>query len=157
MGFHAKLDSWVWFWHTSWMNSQDNHSKPPQAIVFWVIWFAILQGLIILQFFIGGGISKGSDQGAPPVWVLALAGGMALGALGIRFRVIPRITAVAQKLPMMIVGLALSEGIGLLGMFAVGEEFPATQRVFFGLAICCIICFAPRYATAPTDLGRMSA
>jgi hypothetical protein len=52
------------------------------------------------------------------------------------------------------VGLALSEGIGFLGMFAVGKAFPATQLVLFVMAICCIISFAPVYAKVRADDGR---
>jgi hypothetical protein len=128
------------------MSPHRNPPKEKKAIVFWIIWFAILQGVFILQFFIGGGLPKGSDQGSPPLWVLAAAGTLALLALAIRFRVIPKIAEVQQRLPAMIAGLAVSEGISLLGVFALGKEFPATQVVFFVMAVFCIMTFAPIYA-----------
>lgn len=148
------LDWLIGVRHVFRMHSPQNSPKPPQEFVFWIIWFAILQGLVILQFFVGGGIPKGTDQGQAPLWVLVAAGGLALVALAIRFTVIPRIASVAKKLPAMIVGLAFSEGIGFLGMFALGKEFPATQLVLLVMAICCIVSFAPVYAKVKADDGR---
>jgi hypothetical protein len=133
---------------------QQDSPKPPTVLVFWIIWFAILQGLVAIQFFVGGGIPKGVDQGNPPQWVLAVAGGLALAALAIRFTWIPRIKSVPRKLPAMIVGLAFSEGIGFLGMFVVGNEFPATRLSCLVLAICCIVSLAPVYAKERAENGR---
>ncbi len=136
------------------MIPQQNEPKPPVALVFWILWFAILNGLVIIQFFIGGGIPKGVDHGKPPVLFLAIAAGLALVALGIRFVLIPQIKEVPKKLPAMIVGLALSESIGIVGMFAVGREFPATQLLLFASAIGCILSFAPFYAKTGNEDGR---
>lgn len=151
---HDGLDWMIRSGHVFQMNSQQGSPVPPQALVFWIIWFAILQGLVIIQFFVGGGLPKGADQGNPPLWVLVVAGSLALVALAIRFTVIPRIVSVTQKLPAMIIGLALSEGIGFLGMFGVGKEFPTTRLVLFVMAICCIISFAPIYAKPRVEDGR---
>ena len=136
------------------MQTDQNSPKPPTIIVFWIIWFAILQGLVVIQFFVGGGIPKGADQGNPPVWVLAAAGALALAALAIRFTIIPKIQSVPKKMPLMIVGLALSEGIGFLGMFAMGKEFPTTRLSLLVLAIACIVSLAPVYAKERSDNGR---
>lgn len=136
------------------MNFQQDSPKPPVALVFWIIWFATLNGLVVLQFMVGGGIPKGSDQGNPPLLVAMLAGGLALAALAVRFMWIPRIKQVPQKLPAMIVGLAFSESIGLSGMFLVGKEFPATQQLLLLVAIGCIVIFAPVYAKQREDNGR---
>jgi hypothetical protein len=121
-------------------------AQPPALLVFWIIWFATLQGLVVIQFFVGGGIPKGSDQGpAPTLWV-AVAGILALVALSIRFMWIPRLAALPKKLPAMIVGLALAEAIGFVGMFLVGKEFAATRLALFVLSIACIASLAPVYA-----------
>ncbi|MES2661447.1 MAG: hypothetical protein V4689_22705 [Verrucomicrobiota bacterium] len=135
------------------MDSQQDSPKVP-ALVFWIIWFAILNGLVMIQFLVGGGIPKGEDQGNPPVLFLAIAAGLALVALAIRFVLIPQIESVPKKLPAMVIGLALSEGIGFLGMFAVGKEFPATQQTLFVTAIACIACLAPVYAKPRAENGR---
>lgn len=136
------------------MIPQQDPPKPPQALVFWILWFAILSGLVMIQFFAGGGIPKGADQGDPPVWLLLATGGLALLVLGIRFILIPRIKSVPKKLPAMIVGLALSEGVGFLGIFAVGKEFPTTQLSCLVLAICCMVSLAPVYAKERAENGR---
>jgi hypothetical protein len=136
------------------MQTDQNSIKPPTLLVFWILWFAILQGLVVIQFFVGGGIPEGADQGDPPVWVLAAAGALALAALAIRFTVIPKIQSVPGKLPLMIVGLALSEGIGFLGMFAVGKEFPTTRLSLLVLAVACIVSLAPVYAKKRPENGR---
>jgi uncharacterized membrane protein len=136
------------------MQTDQNSIKPPTVMVFWIIWFAILQGLVVIQFFVGGGIPEGADQGDPPMWALAAAGALALAALAIRFTVIPKIQSVPKKLPLMIVGLALSEGIGFLGMFSVGKEFPTTRLSLLVLAICCIVSLAPVYAKERPENGR---
>ncbi|RYD20268.1 MAG: hypothetical protein EOP88_15755 [Verrucomicrobiaceae bacterium] len=120
--------------------------RPLLPIIFWIIWFAILNGLVMIQLFAGGGIPKGGDQVGHPVVVLAIVSGLALVALAIRFVVIPQIGDVVKKLPAMIVGLALSEGIGIVGMFVVGKEFPDTKQALFVSAIVCILSFAPFYA-----------
>ena len=133
---------------------QDSPKPPPTALVFWIIWFAILSGLVMIQFLVGGGIPEGADQGNPPEAFLVIAAGLALVALAIRFLVIPRIEELPKKLPAMIVGLALSEGIGFVGMFAVGKEFPATQQALFVTAIACIVSFAPVYTKPRAENGR---
>ena len=136
------------------MNVQQDPQKPPVTLVFWIIWFAILNGLLMTQFLAGGGIPKGSDEGSPPVLFLVLAGGLALAALAVRYVLIPQIKLVPRKLTAMIVGLALSEAIGMIGMFVVGKEFPATQQLFFVAAIGCIVSFAPVYAKPREENGR---
>lgn len=129
--------------------SQPSHS-PPVPLVFWVIWAAILSGLIIMQFFMGGGIPAGGNRGGEPVIYQAIALGIALGiaaaALAVRFIVIPRVSGLDRKLPLMIVGLALSESIGIIGIFVIRQEHSSTRLFMLGTAIVCIVLSAPVYA-----------
>ena len=39
-----------------------SEQKPPLPFVFWIIWFAILNGLFIILFFAAGGIPEGSTR-----------------------------------------------------------------------------------------------
>ena len=128
------------------MPPQQDRPRPPQALVFWIIWFAILNGLVMIQLFIGGGIPKGVDRGAPPMPFLAIAVGLAIAALGIRLWVIPQLMEIPKKLTAMMIGLALSEAIGFVGIFAVGKEYPGTQMILLLGAVGCILGFAPVYA-----------
>lgn len=128
------------------MTPRQDSPAQPTLLIFWIIWFAILQGLVLIQFFVGGGIPKGADQGDPPTLFLVIAGALALAALAIRFTVIPKIETVAKLMPAMIIGLALSEAVGFVGIFLVGKEFPTTRLGLFVLALCCIASLAPVYA-----------
>ncbi len=130
------------------MTPRQDPPAPPTFLIFWIIWFAILQGLVLIQFFVGGGIPKGADQGDPPALFLGIAGALALAALAIRFTVIPKIKTMSKLLPAMIIGLALSEAVGFVGIFLVGKEFPTTRLSLFVLALCCIASLAPVYAKA---------
>jgi hypothetical protein len=85
---------------------------------------------------------------------LVIAGGLALASLAIRFTVIPKIETVAKLLPAMVIGLALSEAVGFVGIFLVGKEFPTTRLGLFILALCCIASLAPVYAKAVIDSGK---
>lgn len=119
--------------------------QPPIQLVAWIIWFAILSGMVILQFFVGGGIPSGTNNGHPPALQQFLPAAPAFLALVIRFLVLPRIPTAEKKLPIMIVGLAFAEATGLLGMFIVSKEYGSTQLTFFILSILAILSLAPIY------------
>jgi hypothetical protein len=131
------------------MSQSPDGQPPPQPLVFWIIWFAILSGLLVMQTFAGGGISSGSDQGEGPVLFQTLALVAAAVSLFVRFAVIPRLDGLQKKLPAMIIGLALAEGIGILGMFAVPHQYGATRLFMLGLSIVCVVISAPVYAKFP--------
>jgi hypothetical protein len=121
----------------------------PMPVLFWVIWFAILSGLLIMQFFAGGGIPAGGGQGKEPVIYQVITLLMAAAALFVRFVIIPRLDGLKRKFPAMIVGLALAEGIGIIGMFAIPKERASTRLFMLGTAIVCIVLSAPVYAKFP--------
>ena len=127
--------------------------QPPQFVVFWVIWFAILSGLFMLQLFAAGGLPSGKDQGDEPLVYHLIALGAAIAAAFIRFGVIPRIAALEKKLPLMIVGLALAEGIGIVGMFVVPSQYGATKLAMLIVSVICVILQAPVYAK-PSGSGN---
>jgi hypothetical protein len=118
-------------------------------VVFWVIWFAILSGLLIMQFFAGGGIPTGGGQGGEPAIYQVVTLAIAAAALFVRFVIIPRLKGLEKKLPAMIIGLALSEGIGIIGMFAIPQHHASTRVFMLGAAIVCIVLSAPVYAKVP--------
>ncbi|MBT6166457.1 MAG: hypothetical protein HN570_03985 [Verrucomicrobia bacterium] len=119
--------------------------RSPDQLIAWVIWGAILMGLFVLQFFIGGGIPTGDQMENPPtVMSLICIAGVAIGTL-IRWLVIPKLNDNLKLLPAMIVGLALCESSGLLQMFLLGKEYPDTQKLIFVLAVLGVVQFAPTY------------
>ena len=124
---------------------QNETMKSRDQLVAWVIWGAILMGLFVLQFFIGGGIPTGDQIENPPtVMSLICIAGVAIGTL-IRWLVIPKLNDNLKLLPAMIVGLALCESSGLLQMFLLGKEYPDTQKLIFVLAVLGVVQFAPTY------------
>lgn len=124
---------------------QNETMKSPDQIIAWVIWGAILIGLFVLQFFIGGGIPTGDQMENPPtVMSLICIAGVAIGTL-IRWLVIPKLNDNLKLLRAMIVGLALCEGSGIQQIFLLGKEYPDTQKLIFVLAVLGVVQFAPTY------------
>ena len=113
------------------MRSTGSNPNAPKTLVFWIIWFAIFNGLFILLFFAAGGIPKGNNEGEAPLGIICGAAALTVASVAIRFLLIPRIKDPVKLLPAMIVGLALAEGIGIIGMFAVGKELPETRIALF--------------------------
>ena len=123
-----------------------SQQAPAPPVVFWVIWFAILSGLMFMQFFLGGANPAGAGPEKEPVIWQVIALGAATAALIIRFIIIPRLEGLEKKLPLMIIGLALSEGIGIIGILVVPHEHSSTRLFMLGTAIVCIVLSAPVYA-----------
>lgn len=119
-------------------------------MVFWIIWGAILSGLLVIQSFAPAGTPSEAAE-AEGGATLFLAIGLVVGALSlaIRFIAIPRLDTQQKKLPFMIVGLALAEGVGILGAFAVSPEFVSTRRLMLSIAVVCLVLSAPVYARLP--------
>lgn len=120
--------------------------KPPHHILVpWVIWFAILQGLIILQVFAAGGLPQGPDKGNPPLHILAISFSGFFFSFIVRWAVVPKVKKHETMMTVMILGLALAECTGLLGMFFIDSDFPGAKMVAFFCAIIGIVQFAPTY------------
>ena len=118
----------------------------PSIAIFWIIWFAIMNGLFIMLFLACGGIPKGTNQGAPPIWILIVCACLAVASIAIRLLVIPKIKQLGQLLPAMIVGLALAEAVGILAIFALGKEFPQTRMSLFLTSAFTVLIYAPSYS-----------
>lgn len=87
-------------------------------LVWWIAWATILGGLVLIYVFLGRGPVKPS----PPGDVLQnLVGVVPLFvSVIIRWLVLPRYADLARALPAFIVGLALAEACGILGIFLGG-------------------------------------
>jgi hypothetical protein len=126
------------------------NSPPAQAILFWIVWFAILSGLVVMQVFLGGGVPTGRNAPDAPmpviVWVCVAE---VMAAALIRWLVLPRFAELPRKFVWMVVGLALAEGAGILGMFLLPRDQPETRLVIFLLSFFGVLQFVPLYARAP--------
>src|SRR6478736_2108701 len=96
-------------------------SNTPQRtplLVWWIVWAAVLTGLVILYLVFGRGP-------LPPVnrqdLVVNLAGFVPLFiSIIVRWLVLPRFDDLTRAFPMFIAGLALAESCGVLGIFIGG-------------------------------------
>ena len=108
----------------------------PTLLIFWILWFAILSGLVILFFVFRGGSSTAAS-GLAYLPLLPLS----FGAF-VRWVLLPRATSSAQALPLFLVGLALSEACGILSFVLV----PEMRNTYFILALLGVIQFVPIFA-----------
>lgn len=123
-----------------------NKQGEAPAIIFWIIWGSILMGLFILQTFIIGGFHTGGAEEpvTSPLIAICLSG--AIASFVVRWMVLPRQSSLATQLPTMIIGLALAESTGLLGMFLIGSSYPSLQLLTFFLSVLAVVQFMPVYA-----------
>lgn len=124
-------------------------SKPPAAplLVWWILWFALTNGLIIQRLFLGKALSE--ESGTLAFFALAPL----LVSAGIRFGLLPRMKTKQKAFPIFIVGLATSEACGLLGIFLGGEH----KDALFGAALVMLLLYAPLFARNYDGGGNSNA
>ncbi len=90
-----------------------------QLLVWWILWAGILSGLVIIYVLLGRAPAKAPLPGENPLTGLIGLAPLFVSII-IRWLVLPRLTGLRQALPMFIVGIALAESCGLLGIFLGG-------------------------------------
>jgi len=112
-----------------------------RLMIWWVIWGAVLSGLIIFYFVLAG-----NEPLPPPVTrelLTNLAGLVPLFlSVIIRWLVLPRSEDPSRALGMFVIGLALAEGCGLLGILLGGGY----RDMFFMLGVLGILQYVPVFA-----------
>lgn len=127
---------------------QQVEGNKQHALVMWIIWFAILQGAFVIQWFFGKGIPQGENLDEPMAfWLWLLCFLPILLATLIRWLLIPKLQAPQAQLVAMIVGLSLAEVPIFFSLFLIGTDYPQNQIAVLMLAVVTIIQFAPSYAT----------
>lgn len=125
---------------------------PPKhkPVVFWAIWLAILNGVIVLQFTLGKGVLLGSNPPDAPFSAVAVFGmvGIILATV-VRWFLIPRTDESPKLIVLMVVGLALSEAPAILGMLLIPQSQPETRLALFTASLLSILQFAPFFANRP--------
>lgn len=106
-----------------------------------------------MQWILGGGIPEAANQTAAPLWMELGPPVPALLALAIRFAVIPKLGQPSQLLPALIIGTALAEATGLLGMLLVDEAYGRTRLIHLAISLVTIALFAPTYFGKTRDSG----
>ncbi len=131
---------------------------PSQAqlpIVFWAIWFSILMSVVMIPFFIGGGIPSGPDDGQAPVVWTVMPVVLAVASLGLRFKWLPRVATLNAKLPVMIIGLALAESIAVISAVLVDKRLGETRLTHLVIALACVLAWIPIFTrSTPSDASE---
>ncbi len=111
-----------------------------QLLVWWVIWGSLLAGLGVLYFAIGP-VRGPTAPAENPFGDLSGLVPLFLSII-IRWLVLPRYTEAPKAFVMFVLGLALAEGCGLLGIFLGGPY----RDALFVLGLLGIGQFVPLYA-----------
>jgi hypothetical protein len=115
-----------------------------QLMIWWIVWASLLTGLCLIYFFLGRG--QPLPKVAQPAQGNPLAGLTGLVPLFvsiiIRWLVLPRLTGIRRALPMFIIGIALAESCGLLGIFLGGVY----KDDLFLLGVLGVVQYAPFFA-----------
>ena len=118
----------------------DAQRQKVQLMVFWIVWGSILAGLIVIYAVLRRGPVKPVVAADLP---LNLAGIVPLFvSVVIRWLVLPRFTDLLRAFPVFIVGLALAEACGLMGVFLGGPY----RDSLFVLGVLGITSYVPLFA-----------
>lgn len=109
-------------------------------LVWWVAWAVILAGLVVLYFALG---RRPVEAARPEDTFINLVGMVPLFvSIVIRWLVLPRYQDLTRALPLFLVGLALAESCGILGLFLGG---PYRDDVFV-LGVLGVVQYIPLFA-----------
>lgn len=125
-----------------------------QALVPWIIWFALLQSSFAYHFFLGDGFPSGPNAPEPMAvtnWIICFA--PLVAATLIRWFVITRLKEPKHMLVAMIIGLGLSEAAILMEIFLM-NDYPQYQIAVLIVALVSIIQFAPSYSTPGYNISK---
>jgi hypothetical protein len=123
------------------MPGYDNQKIKAHLLVWWVIWGATLSGLVLLYLFLVQGKPLPAPSAENPLQ--GLVGVVPLFvSIVLRWLVVPRLTDPTRALVGFIVGVALAEACGLLGIFLGGPY----RDSLFVLGVLGVAQFVPFYA-----------
>lgn len=111
--------------------------KTSPILVWWIIWVAIVTGVIVIFAVVP---PSGSAPELPGLRYLPI--GPLMVATAIRWFVLPRFKERGRAFPIFVIGLALAEGGGILGMFLV----PELRSTYFVLSLVGLAQFVPLFA-----------
>jgi hypothetical protein len=112
-----------------------------QLRIWWIIWAGVLTGLCVIYFFIGRTKSLPVPSSADLLTNLVGFVPLFLSVV-IRWLMLPRYTDPARGLIVFIVGMALAEGCGVLGIFLGGPY----RDALFLLGVLGVTQYVPFYA-----------
>ncbi len=110
-------------------------------LIFWVIWGSNLMGLAALYFLLGQGESAPVSVPSNPLVNLAGFAPLFVSVV-IRWLVLPRATQVGAALVMFVLGMAMAEACGILGLFLGGPY----RDSLFVLGVMGVTSYVPLFA-----------
>lgn len=113
--------------------------KPPVLLIWWIIWAVIIAGLTALYFTLG---QRPSSMPGDVIVIRYLPLAPLGLAVVVRWLILPRLRERTRAFPIFIIGLALAEGCGILGIFLV----PDLAATYYVLALFGLIQFTPVFA-----------
>ncbi len=129
------------------LSERAESSSNPPALIWWIVWTAILAGVVVVYAVAGEGKAPTHDAFAGPLRAIPL--GPVIVASLIRWLVLPRFTEGRRAFPIFVVGMALAEGGGILGMFLL----PTLRTEFCVLGVMGVAQFVPvfieKYKNSP--------
>ncbi len=114
---------------------------PPQlpVPVWWILWAGITGGLVLVYVLLGHTAAPVAPE-LPEFLPYLIATPLLLSCV-VRWLVLPRMTSRLKAFPIFIIGLALAEGSGLLGVFLGGPD----RDTLVALAFVGLLQYAPLF------------
>ena len=135
------------------MGTESSADKTKQMLlVWWIAWAAVLGGLVVIYLVLGRGPVKPEPVADKEV-LKHLVGLVPLFvSVVIRWLVLPRFDSLQRAFPLYIVGLALAEACGILGIF-LGGPFRDDLFVLGVLGVTQFVPIFARQLTRPKEQG----
>lgn len=128
------------------MSTNPTTKKPPTAQVEWLFWSAITAGLIVIYFGVNPRTAPPGTAKVPDA--LAFIGLLPLAlSAAVRWMLLPRLPEPQKRLPIFILGVALAESCGLLGIFLGGPH----KDTLFVLSLLGLAQFFPALLPRPAS------
>ncbi len=122
--------------------STPGHQPPPKTAVFWILWIAILTGLPLIYLIMGQSSSQSSSSSFS--FPLGLIAGLPplLFSIVNRWAILPRIDDPSKALIIFVMGMALAEGCGIIGIILGGEH----KNLLFAAGMFGVLQYIPLFA-----------
>ncbi len=112
-------------------------TKGPPVVIWWIMWAAITIGLVAIYATLAAPLRAEPLQALRHLPLLPL-----LLSSGLRWIVLPRMSDRLRAFPIFIVGLAMAEACGLLGLFLI----PEMKQTYFTLSLIGLLQYMPFFA-----------
>jgi hypothetical protein len=112
-------------------------------MVFWALWAAILTSLPIIYVILGQSSTQSPNQASGfPLGLIAALPPLVISVV-VRWAILPRIENATKALSIFVMGMALAEGCGMIGIILGG----AHKNLLFIAGIVGVLQYAPIFAS----------